>query len=134
MACESEAKYVAKAVELANDRAQLEGVKQRLKSGRPTSLLFDTNRLARALEGLYAQMIERHRLGRTPKPDLSNLATYHEIGARMDYEKVEAMGDAEYLAAYREALADCNLYYPVPHDERLWPAPAAAPSRRRAAG
>ena len=56
MACESEAKYVAKAVELANDRAQLEGVKQRLKSGRPTSLLFDTNRLARALEGLYAQI------------------------------------------------------------------------------
>ena len=32
----------------------------------------------------------------------------------MDYEKVEAMGDAEYLAGYREALADCNLYYPVP--------------------
>ena len=134
MACDSEAKYIAKAVELTKDRARLETIKQRLKAGRLTCTLFDTDRLVKGLEGLYEQMVERHRLGRTPTPDLTNLATYHEIGTKLDYEKIDAMSDEDYFAAYREALAESDMSYPLSYDGRLWQAPIAKPTLRRAIG
>ncbi len=79
-------------------------------------------------------MVELHRQGRTPTPDLANLATYHEIATKLDYEQVEAMGDAEYFATYQEALAERDANYPIPYDRRLWRAPVDARTRQRAAG
>jgi hypothetical protein len=44
------------------------------------------------------------------------------------------MSDEDYFAAYREALAESDMSYPLSYDGRLWPAPIAKPTLRRAMG
>ena len=118
--CKDGDDYVAKAVALANDPAHLASLKQRLLDGRATSLLFDTPRLVRDLEGLYWRMYEDFETGNLPVPDLTNLDVYHEIGMELDLEHVESMSDEAWQATYRDALSLRNDFSPLKTDTRMW--------------
>jgi predicted O-linked N-acetylglucosamine transferase (SPINDLY family) len=118
--CKDGDDYVAKAVALANDPAHLASLKQRLLDGRATSLLFDTPRLVRDLEGLYWRMYEDFETGNLPVPDLTNLDIYHEIGMELDLENVESMSDEAWQATYRDALSLRNDFSPLKTDTRMW--------------
>lgn len=55
--------YVARALELARDRAALDAIRQRLDEERMSLPLFDSRATARELEGLYLRMHERAERG-----------------------------------------------------------------------
>lgn len=59
--------YEARALELANDPAQLQALRAKLQANRLTAPLFDTPRFARHLEAAYAQMMERYWAGLAPE-------------------------------------------------------------------
>lgn len=118
----SPADYVARAVALGRDRPLLAAYRQRLLAARGSSLLFDTPRLVRSLEGLFREMWGAFTSGRLPRPDLTNLDAYLEIAVGLDHDGAEFVGaDAEVL--YRRGLAARHAFSPLPSDTRLWPAP-----------
>jgi protein O-GlcNAc transferase len=59
--------YVARALELASDPAQLGEVRARLAHNRTTHPLFDTARFCRHLEAAYTTMWRRHQEGLPPE-------------------------------------------------------------------
>lgn len=119
MVCADPSEYVGRAIAYGRDPSLLEPIRTRLRAGRDSSLLFDTPRLVRALEDLYAGMLDDWREGRLPKPDISNLETYHEIGAGMDLEAIGGLSDGAYASAYRGRIADRSSIWPVPVDRRF---------------
>jgi predicted O-linked N-acetylglucosamine transferase (SPINDLY family) len=134
-ACDSEGEYASKAVAFATRPDLLAPFKAKLREGRETCLLFDVERLVRALEGLYLEMTQREAKGRTPRPQLGNLDVYHEIGTRLDFETVNALPREAYLQLWRDALAEYDLHMPLTEDGRLWAgAHPTLAARRTAAG
>jgi len=119
MVCDSPDAFVARAIELGRDPAQLAPIKARLAKGRDSSTLFDTARLVDDLEGLYKGMWRDFVAGDLPVPDLRNLEIYQEIGLTLDIENIEILSDADYAALYREKLAEWDAVYPVGPDGRL---------------
>ncbi len=137
MVCDSADHFVARAIQLAGaDRLSLAAQRQRLIEGRESSTLFDIDGLARALEGLYAEMAGQYRGGRLPEPNLANLAAYLEIGAAYNHDSAEIGLIDAYHAHYEAALLARHRRKPLAADARLWAdAPAAeAPARLSAAG
>ena len=141
--CATPDEYVARAIALGNDPALLARVKQTVAAKRATSALFDTNLLVRGLEQLYAQAWADYCRDQLPVPDLRNLDVYHDIGCELDHEAAEFLVMDDYKAFYERKLAMRNALYPVPNDNRMWPAerqrlpadPAAeTPAERRANG
>ena len=59
--------YAARAVELARDRMQLRGLRDRLAHNRTRQPLFDTARFCRHLEAAYTQMWKRYQAGLPPE-------------------------------------------------------------------
>jgi predicted O-linked N-acetylglucosamine transferase (SPINDLY family) len=119
MVCDTPEAFVARAIELGTNRAQLTAIKTKLAMGRDTSTLFDTPRLVRDLETLYRGMWRDFVNGELPVPDLRNLDIYQEIGLELDLENIEAISDADYAALYEEKLAEWEAVYPVGPDGRL---------------
>src|SRR5205823_5563874 len=60
------ADYEARAVELADDPAQLAALRQQLQQKRAASVLFDTAQITRNLEAAYTRMWERQQRGESP--------------------------------------------------------------------
>ena len=120
MICTTPDDYVARAIAFGRDPAQLAPFKERLKANRDTCLLFDTPQLIARLEDLYRQMWQDFAAGNLPRPDLSNLDIYHEIGIGLDLEGMEGLSEEGYRAAYREKLAERDEFYPIREDRRLW--------------
>ncbi|MGO9772967.1 MAG: glycosyl transferase [Roseiarcus sp.] len=120
LVCSTEAEYVSKAVAYANDRNRLLALKKHLRDGRDSCLLFDTARLVGELEALFRQMLRDLGDDNLPRPDLSNLDTYHDIAVGLDYEMIDAMSDADYRTLYREQLSRRHATYPIAADARLW--------------
>src|SRR5213075_1493420 len=54
LVCETSEDYVAKAIALANDPAQVGALKAKLLAGRASCTLFDMDLLTRSVEDLYA--------------------------------------------------------------------------------
>jgi len=119
MVCDTPEAFVARAIELGTNRAQLSAIKTKLAMGRDTSTLFDTPRLVRDLETLYRGMWRDFVNGELPVPDLRNLDIYQEIGLELDLENIEAISDASYAALYEEKLGEWDAVYPVGPDGRL---------------
>ena len=107
MICETEEDYVTKAVALGSDRASNTALKDRLRQERDTNPLFDTPRLVASLEALYRQMWREYRRGELPRPDLSNMALYQDIGIEL---AAAAELPADLDAAYHAALRRCRFY------------------------
>lgn len=125
MICATPEEYVERAVAFAADRKSLEAVRESLARQRETCVLRDMPGLARRLEELFWQMQGEAERGETPVPDLRNLDVYYEIGAELIQANVEFEDDAAYRRRYVEKLAQWHDFSPLPHDTRLWPAPAA---------
>ncbi len=122
LVCATPDEYVARAIELGKDRDKREALRARLKAGRDTCVLFDTPLLVRSLEDLYARMWEEYTSGKMPRPDLTNLDVYNDIGISLDQDDVELLAIPDYDDKYRAELAKRDEYGYLPSDPRLWPA------------
>jgi predicted O-linked N-acetylglucosamine transferase (SPINDLY family) len=60
--------YEDKALSLAQDRARLADIRQRLAAARRSAPLFDMNRLVRGIEAVYLEMQARAARGEPPSP------------------------------------------------------------------
>jgi hypothetical protein len=143
LVCDSPRDYVETAIALARDPQRLASLKARLEAGRGSCLLFDTERLASDLEGLYRTMADDYRAGTLPEPDLTNLEAYLEVGVQLDHEGAEMACAEDYAGLWKAALGRRHLARPLAADQRLWtaadiaalePAPASEtmPARRNA--
>ena len=120
--CSSPDDYVARAIELGQNREKLAVIKAKLAVGRDASLLFDTPKLVRNLEDLYRQMWGDFKNGTLPVPDLANLDIYHDIGLELEIENAETLSDDAFHALYVGKLAEWHSAYPIKPDSRLWQA------------
>jgi len=118
--CASPSEFVDRAVAIGRDRSIAASYRERLAKGRDSCVLFDTPLLARKLEELYRGMWEDFRAGRLPTPDLTNLASYLEIGASVDHEIEEVQAIEDYKGWWRDKLAAAHALRPIPYDKRLW--------------
>lgn len=66
MICTSLEEYYDKALALAQNRAALRRLHDRVAAGRKSSVLFDAARFTRQLEDIYVEMSRRSRAGETP--------------------------------------------------------------------
>nr|WP_247878859.1 O-linked N-acetylglucosamine transferase [Niveispirillum sp. SYP-B3756] len=121
--CDSPQAYVNLAVELGRDSARRLALREKLRAQRDTCVLFDTNLFVREMEALCERLWQDWQEDKVPRPDLTNLDLYLEIGAGLDHGTVETSFIPDYEERYRAILARRNSYTPVPYDNRLWPAP-----------
>lgn len=105
LVCQSGADYVARAVELARQPARLGELRRRLDIGRETSLLFDTPRLTRSLEALFAQMWADFQGGRLPMPRLPRSDVLLEIGTELNLEERTALPTPGLAGEYARRIA-----------------------------
>lgn len=129
LVCDSAAAYVGRAIELGRDKAALAGLRRNLDENRDTCTLFDTPKLVRHLEDLFAQIWARHQAGTLPRPDLTNLDVYLEVGLQTDHEQVEMQDVADYDGWWLDRLARRHLARPIGPDRRLVGDPAALDAR-----
>lgn len=122
LVCHTPDEFVARAVALANNPAEVAALKRKLADNRETCTLFDTPKLLRHLEALYDGMWEDFSAGKLPTPSLNGLDTYLEIGSEIDHDAVEMLSVPGYPDNYRELLAARHRYHPLPTDTRLWTA------------
>ncbi|MBR0672499.1 O-linked N-acetylglucosamine transferase, SPINDLY family protein [Neoroseomonas soli] len=120
--CSGVEEYVARAIAFGRDRAALAPFRERLVAGRGTALLFDTPRLVRDLEALFRGMWDDFAANRLPRPDMTNLETYLELGAAMDHDAIEAAFDPGQEDRWRDAMARRHAFAPLPPDARFHPA------------
>ena len=125
LVCESAEDYVARAVALGRDRDALAAYRARLLKMRHGSVLFDTSGFTRGMEDLLERIREDLRAGQLPRPDLTNLDTYLEIGVTLEHDAGSPADAAENAVRYRRALARRHAFSPLPPDGRYWPGPDA---------
>ena len=120
LVCYKPEDFVARAVELGNDKAKLLACRKKLQSQRDTCVLFNTPLLVSKLEELYAEMWKDYSSGKLPRTDLSNLDVYNDIGSELDRDDVEMMLVPDYNGLYRQKLAEQDSYAYLRPDNRLW--------------
>jgi predicted O-linked N-acetylglucosamine transferase (SPINDLY family) len=118
--CSTPGEFVSLAVELGLNRDRRLHYRAKLTEARDTCVLFDTQLLVSSLERLYDEMWADFMNDRLPRPDLSNLDLYNEIGVALDRDDVELTALPDYRALYRERLADHDRYGYLRADARLW--------------
>lgn len=119
LVCATAEEYLQRAIAYGNDPASLAPLRERLRAGRDSCVLLDMPLLARELEGLYEQMWQDFEQGRLPRPDLSNLDAYLEVGSRADHEAAEVQMIADYHGWWVEQLAQRHRLRPIAPDRRL---------------
>jgi predicted O-linked N-acetylglucosamine transferase (SPINDLY family) len=119
MVAASASEYVERAVTLGRNPSELRSLRDRLRTVRTSSVLFDTPGLVHRLEELYQRMWNEFRSGDRPRPDLSNLDTYLEIGGQVNHEDTEVQLLPDYHGWWRERLAHRDRFRPIPPDQRL---------------
>ena len=118
LVCTGLEEYVARAIAIAQTPGIAGELRKRLVNNRDTAALFDTPRLVKGLEGLYDRMWEEFRTGELPVPNLTNLASYAEIGLGLIEGREGRSIDPQVYAA---EIARWNELEPVAPDHRLWP-------------
>lgn len=118
--CAGPKEYVERAVALGHDKAEVARLKQKLSAQRDTCTLFDAPGMTKKLEGLYEDMWADYLADRLPRPDLTNMEIYYEIGSEFDHDAEEMFAVTDYEERYREKLAKRHDYSPVAADSRLW--------------
>ena len=117
--CGSSDEYVDRAVALGRDRRAIQGYRETLAAARDACVLFDTPLLVRELEALYRQMWSDHLKGELPRPDLSNLDVYLEVGVGIDHEEMEVQTIPDYHGWWRDKLNHRHRFRPIEPDRRL---------------
>lgn len=119
LVCTTAESFVDTAVALGKDRARLQRFRTTLTTTRESCLLFDMPALVRNLEDLYRQMWAQYENGTLPRPDLSNLDVYLEVGCQMGYDEIDVQTIADYAGWWRERLAQRHQFRPIAADRRL---------------
>ena len=109
--CASAEDYVAQAIALGRDPQRLRAYRARLLALRESSTLFDTQGHVRALEQNYREMWADFVADRLPRPDLTNLDAYLDVGIAI------ATGRCP---DWSSGLAARDAFAPLPPDRRLW--------------
>src|SRR6478609_208158 len=117
--CESASEFVEKAVRYGRDLRLLEPFRERLRTARSSSVLFDMPTLVRELEGLYEQMWHAQEQGTLPRPNLDNLDVYLEVGANSPLEACDTRNADDYHRFWRDRLARRHAHRPIGADARL---------------
>jgi predicted O-linked N-acetylglucosamine transferase (SPINDLY family) len=120
LVCSTAEEFVDHAVALGRDRSMLQQYRDRLTAGRDSCTLFDTPKLVRCLEALYAEMWSDFTSGKLPRPDLTNLDAYLEVGIEHAHETEEVLAIKDYQGWWRERLQRRNLVRPLQPDTRLF--------------
>jgi predicted O-linked N-acetylglucosamine transferase (SPINDLY family) len=118
--CHTPEEFISRAVEIGTNKALRESYRNKLQANRNGCVLFDTPLLVSSLEKLYAQMWKEFAAGKLPRPDLSNLDVYHDIGVILDRDDVEMMLVPDYNELYKTKLAEEDSYAYLRADNRLW--------------
>jgi predicted O-linked N-acetylglucosamine transferase (SPINDLY family) len=113
LVCHKPEDFVDRAVHFGRNPSQITALKERLKANRDTCTLFDTPLLVAELEKLYASMWADFKAGNLPKPDLSELEAYFEVGLGFDHETIEMQAVPNYEALWRERLDQRHAYRPI---------------------
>jgi predicted O-linked N-acetylglucosamine transferase (SPINDLY family) len=102
--CATPEEYVAKAIELGNNPAELNRYKRQLAERLPTCVLFDPQRLTVALEGLFQQMWTDYCQGAQPQPNLPHdLHRYSKFAAEQPAD-IQKFFTQKAFASRREAV------------------------------
>jgi hypothetical protein len=120
LVCATPDEFVARAIELGNEKAKLTAVRAKLAKLRDTCVLFDTPLLVSKFEALYQEMWRDFMNDRVPRPNLANLEIYNDIGVELDQDDVEMLVVADYEERYRQKLAKKSEYLHICQDVRLW--------------
>ena len=119
LVCVTAETYVERAVALGRERLALQPYRDRLKAERASRVLFDMPLLVRRLEQLYATMWRQCEAGTLPRPDLTNLDVYLEVGAAVDHEAIEVGAVEDYRRWWLTRLAERHAVRPIQPDRRL---------------
>jgi hypothetical protein len=117
--CASAEEFVERAVAMGRDPSLLQALRERLRVGRDTCVLFDMPGLVGRLEDQYRQMWAQFEKGELPRPDLDNLDVYLEIGGKVDHETIEVQSVRDYHTWWTEMLDKRHRFRPIAHDRRL---------------
>ncbi len=120
LVCSTVDEYVERAVAFGLDRSRLQPYREQLAANRDRCVLFDMDGLVRNLESLYDAMHADLRNGRLPRPDLTNLDVYQDVGVEEDHDSVDVMTVSDYDAWFRAKLARRHRLWPIGPDRRLW--------------
>jgi predicted O-linked N-acetylglucosamine transferase (SPINDLY family) len=118
--CANPEEYVRRAIAFGRNPESLIYYRDLLARKRDGSVLRDIPALVRSLEACFEQMQAEREKGLTPKPDLTNLDHYYDIGVEIDLENIELLDDDAYERLYCEKLAILNQHLPIPYDRRFW--------------
>ena len=127
--CTSPEEYVDRAVALGRNSAMVQRYRERLLAGRDSCALFDTPMLVRRLEELYRQIWAAYQDGHLPRPDLTNLDVYLEVGVEQDHDAMEVLAIGDYAAWWLAKLARRHAFRPIASDRRLWTEAVARSAR-----
>lgn len=120
LVCTSPEEYVARAIGLAGNPAEIGAYKEQLRTNRDSCQLFNTELLVKSLETLYRTMCSEHTKGLVLQPDLTNLDVYFEVGIDHDHDSADVLEIADYRGTYQAKLEQYHLTSPLPADGRLW--------------
>lgn len=112
--------YVESAVDIGSNPEKARALRATLEANRASCVLFDMDLLASRLEALYGEMIAEYQAGQRPKPNLTNLPTYLEIGLALDRDDREMQAEPDLDALYRSELARRHQVKAQPADGRIW--------------
>ena len=116
---ESATEFVERAVELGQDKKKLQVYREKLKLTHDTCVLFDMPLLVKKLEELYHGMWADFENGTLPRPDLSNMDVYLEVGAQVAHEELEVQTIPDYRAWWQDRLAERHRFRPITPDQRF---------------
>lgn len=121
--CATPEDYAQKAIAIARDPEAQRQRKQEIYARRESTPLFDTPALVSGLEQLFGEMWQDFLNDRLPRPRLTNLDRYADVGVDVNIEGA-AVDVANLHAQYAGRFARLNAIYPMEPDGRLWPQPA----------
>ncbi|MFH0880300.1 MAG: tetratricopeptide repeat protein, partial [Lentisphaerota bacterium] len=119
LSCATAGEFVNKAVAFGSDKDSLQAYREKLRAERDSCTLFDMPLLVRHLEQSYKQMWAQHEKGKLPRPDLSNLAAYLDVGIRANPDEIEAQTIEDYQGWWLDKLVRHHKLRPIPSDRRL---------------
>jgi predicted O-linked N-acetylglucosamine transferase (SPINDLY family) len=111
--------FVERAVAFGRDPALLKPYREKLRAGRDSCALFDTPLLVQKLEALYGRMWAEFEKGELPRPDLTNLDVYLEVGSQVKHDDIEVQAFADYRGWWRDRLLQRHKFRPIAPDRRL---------------
>jgi hypothetical protein len=120
LVCSTADEYVERAVALGKNKPELRRYRDQMAAQRDTCALFDMDAHVRHLETLYRQMWDDLQSGKLPRPDLTNLDVYQDVGIEEDHEAVEIQSIKDYQDWYRAKLARRHHRCAIGADRRLW--------------